>query len=143
VKLTQSHLDGISAHGKRGYPYEVCGVFLGKWGTGRVDKVVEMENRETEQPKIRYQIAPEDLLKLQRDAGREGLEIIGFYHTHPDHPPRPSETDRRVAAGGLSDGVYHMVMAVEKGERTHLDTVWIFRESLQAFEPEPLEIELS
>jgi proteasome lid subunit RPN8/RPN11 len=141
MKLKRADLDGISAHGKRGYPYEVCGVFLGKWGTGRVDKVVEMENRETEQPKIRYQIAPEDLLKLQRTAGGEGLDIIGFYHTHPDHPPRPSETDRRVAAGGLSDGVYHMVMAVEKGERTHLDTVWIFREALQAFEPEPLEIE--
>jgi proteasome lid subunit RPN8/RPN11 len=76
-----------------------------------------------------------------REARGEGLEIIGFYHTHPDHPPRPSETDRRVAAGGLSDGVYHMVMAVDKGEHTHLETVWIFREALQGFEPEPLEIE--
>jgi proteasome lid subunit RPN8/RPN11 len=141
MKLKQADLDGISAHGKRGYPHEVCGVFLGRPGAGRAERVVEMVNRETEQPKIRYQIAPEDLLKLQREAGRDGLEIIGFYHTHPDHPPRPSETDRRVAAGGLSDGVYHMVMAVERGERTHLETVWIFRDALQAFEPEPLEIE--
>lgn len=141
MKLKQSDLDAISAHGKRGYPYEVCGVFLGRPGEGRAVKVVAMENRETEQPKIRYQIAPEDLLKLMRESRGEGLEIIGYYHTHPDHPPRPSETDRRIAAGGLSDGVYHMVMAVEKGERTHLDTIWIFREALQAFEPEPLEIE--
>lgn len=142
MKLKRADLEAISAHGKRGYPYEVCGVFLGRPAEpARVARVVEMQNRETEQPKIRYQIAPEDLLKLMRESRAEGLEIIGFYHTHPDHPPRPSETDRRVAAGGLSDGVYHMVMAVERGERTHLDTVWIFREALQAFEPEPLEIE--
>jgi proteasome lid subunit RPN8/RPN11 len=141
VKLKKSDLDAISAHGKRGYPYEVCGVFLGKWGSGRVDKVVEMVNREDKTPRVNYQIAPEDILKLMREAAAEGLDIIGYYHTHPDHPPRPSETDRRVAAGGFSDGVYHMVMAVEKGERTHLDTVWIFREELQGFEPEPLELE--
>jgi proteasome lid subunit RPN8/RPN11 len=141
VKLKKSDLDAISAHGKRGYPHEVCGVFLGKWGSGRVDKVVEMVNREDKTPRVNYQIAPEDILKLTREAAAEGLDIIGYYHTHPDHPPRPSETDRRVAAGGFSDGVYHMVMAVEKGERTHLDTVWIFREALQGFEPEPLEIE--
>jgi proteasome lid subunit RPN8/RPN11 len=134
-------LDAISAHGKRGYPYEVCGVLLGPPGQARVTKVVEMVNRETEQPKIRYQIAPEDLLKLQRESRGDGLEIIGFYHTHPDHPPRPSETDRRIAAGGLSDGVFHIVMAVEGGERTHAPTAWVFRDTLQAFEPEPFEEE--
>lgn len=141
MKIQQAHLDAIGAHGKRGYPYEVCGVLLGPAGRGRVTRVVEVENRETELPKVRYQIAPEDLLKLQRESRGEGLEIIGYYHTHPDHPPRPSETDRRIAAGGLSDGVFHIVMAVDKGERAHLETAWVFREGLQAFEAEPLEIE--
>jgi proteasome lid subunit RPN8/RPN11 len=141
MRIDQAHLDAISAHGKRGYPYEVCGVLLGRAGEGRVAKVAEMVNRETEQPKIRYQIAPEDLLKLQRESRTEQLEIIGYYHTHPDHPPRPSETDRRIAAGGLSDGVFHIVMAVEKGETTRLETAWVFRDALQGFEPEPLEIE--
>jgi len=141
VKIRQAHLDAISAHGKRGYPYEVCGVLLGRAGESRVEKTVEMTNHETEQPKIRYQIAPEEHLKLQRESRAEGLEIIGFYHTHPDHPPRPSETDRRIAAGGLSDGVYHLVMAVEKGETTRIETGWVFRDSLQAFEPEPFEFE--
>jgi proteasome lid subunit RPN8/RPN11 len=141
VKIRQAHLDAISAHGKRGYPFEVCGVLLGTSPAAGVLKVVEMENRETELPKVRYQIAPEDLLKLMRESRAEKLEIIGFYHTHPDHPPRPSETDRRVAAGGLSDGVFHMVMSVEKGERTLIETAWVFRDALQAFEPEPLEVE--
>ena len=141
MKIRRAHLDAISAHGKRGYPYEVCGVLMGPSGERRVTKTVEMVNRETEQPKIRYQIAPEDLLKLQRESRGEGLEIIGFYHTHPDHPPRPSETDRRIAAGGLSDGVFHIVMAVEGGQRTHVETAWVFRDALQAFEPEPFEEE--
>ena len=141
MKMAKAHLEAISAHGKRGYPYEVCGVLLGPPSGGRVARVVEMVNRETEQPKIRYQIAPEDLLKLQRESRGEGLEIIGFYHTHPDHPPRPSETDRRIAAGGLSDGVFHIVMAVDRGEHTHLETAWVFKDALQAFEPEPIEEE--
>jgi proteasome lid subunit RPN8/RPN11 len=99
-----------------------------------------MENRETEAPRVRYQIAPEDLIRVQRESRDSALEIVGYYHSHPDHPARPSETDRRVAAEGLSDGVIHVVIGVEKGERvTH--TAWIFRDATQTFEEEPFEIE--
>ena len=76
-----------------------------------------VENRETETPRVRYQIAPEDLIRIQREAREAGLEILGYYHSHPDHPARPSETDRRVAAEGLSDGVIHVVVGVGEGER--------------------------
>ena len=143
MKIQQSHLDQMSAHGKKGYPYEVCGVLLGPPSGGRITRVVEMVNRETEQPKIRYQIAPEDLLKLQRESRDLGLEILGYYHTHPDHPPRPSPTDlaRAVATGGLSDGMFHVVMAVEKGERTSAPCGWIFRFDSESFQEEPFELE--
>jgi proteasome lid subunit RPN8/RPN11 len=134
-------VEAMLAHARSGYPYEVCGVFLGRPGApARVAEALAVENRETESPRVRYQIAPVDLIRIQREARDRSLEILGYYHSHPDHPARPSETDRRVAAGGLSDGVYHVVVGVEKGEKA-LPTAWVFRDATQSFEEEPFEVE--
>ena len=101
--------------------------------------MIAVENRETGQPRVRYQIAPEDLIRVQRESRGRGREILGYYHSHPDHPARPSETDRRIAAGGLSDGVIHVVVGVQGGTET-LATAWVFRDAGQAFAEEPFEI---
>jgi proteasome lid subunit RPN8/RPN11 len=142
VKIRQAHLEAMGAHGKRGYPHEVCGVLLGRFGQ-QVEKVVEAQNREAEMPKVRYQIDPAELYRIQRDAEAAGLDVVGYYHTHPDHPPRPSPTDlaRAVATGGLSDGMFHIVMSVEKGERTSAPCGWFFRFDAESFQEEPFEIE--
>ena len=129
------------AHALGGYPFEVCGVLLGRGGDGRlVERVAPVLNRETGMPRVRYQIAPEDLLRIQREADASAREILGFYHSHPDHPPRPSETDRLIAAEGISDGVLHVVVAVAAGkEATPL--AWVFHDATQAFEAEPMIVE--
>jgi proteasome lid subunit RPN8/RPN11 len=141
MKIGKPHVDAIIAHALAGYPFEVCGVLLGRAldGEGRVDKVVPVANRETEAPRVRYQIAPADLIRIQREARQEGREILGYYHSHPDHPARPSETDRRIAAEGLSDGVIYVVVGVEDGRRA-APTAWVFRDAAQAFEEEPFEV---
>jgi proteasome lid subunit RPN8/RPN11 len=138
MRIPRSQADAMVAHALEGYPFEACGVFLGRGA--EVHEAVRAENRETESPRIRYQIAPEDLMRIQREARNEGLEIIGYYHSHPDHPARPSETDRRIAAEGLSDGVFHVVIGVDNGTQG-TPTAWVFRDVIQAFEEEPLEIE--
>lgn len=138
MRIARRPLDAILRHARGGYPFEACGVLLGV--DKRVADVVPVENRETAAPRVRYQIAPEDLLRIQRESREAGLEIVGFYHSHPDHPARPSETDRRIAAEGLSDGVVHVVVGVEQGERA-TPTAWLFRDATQAFEEEPLEVE--
>ena len=137
MKIPRAQVDAIVAHALEGYPCEACGVFLGMGAT--VARAVRAVNRETESPRVRYQIAPEDLIRIQREARGEGLEILGYYHSHPDHPARPSETDRRIAAEGLSDGVFHVVIGVHKGKEGR-PTAWVFRDAAQAFEEEPLEI---
>jgi len=141
LRIGTAELAAILAHGRRGYPFEVCGVLLGQpvreGADAVVERVVEVVNRETESPRVRYQIAPEDLIRIQREARDQDREIIGFYHSHPDHPARPSETDRRIAAEGLSDGVLHMVIGVDQGERA-TPSAWVFRDSTQGFEEEPL-----
>jgi len=87
---------------------------------------------------VRYAIAPEDHIRIDREARQRGLEILGYFHSHPDHPARPSETDRQRAADTLSDGVIHVVVGVEKGEQA-TPTAWVFRDATQSFEAEALE----
>jgi proteasome lid subunit RPN8/RPN11 len=142
LKISRGLMEQILGHARSGYPFEVCGVLLGHNGAAarRVDRVVPAVNREREAPRVRYAIAPEDLVRIQREGRDEGREILGYYHSHPDHPARPSETDRRIAAEGLSDGVVHVVVGVERGERA-FPSAWIFRDQTRAFEEEPLEIE--
>jgi proteasome lid subunit RPN8/RPN11 len=136
-------MEAILARARAGHPFEVCGVLLGRADLAGVvvEEAVSVENRERTAPRTRYQIAPEDLLRLQREARAAGREITGYYHSHPDHPARPSETDRRLAAEGLSDGVVHVVVGVDASGHT-VPSAWVFRDARQAFEEEPLEVTL-
>jgi proteasome lid subunit RPN8/RPN11 len=143
VRITKVLVEKMVAHVRSGYPFEACGVFVGHPPAGASGAValdvVPVENRETEKPRVRYAIAPEDHIRIDRDARSRGLEILGYFHSHPDHPARPSETDRQRAADTLSDGVIHVVVGVEKGEKA-TPTAWIFRDATQSFEEEPFEI---
>ena len=135
-------LERIFTHARQGHPFEVCGVLVGSTEDGdgvRIAEARPVENRETELPRVRYQIAPEDLLRIQDQSRAQGRDIVGFYHSHPDHPARPSETDRRIAAGGLSDGVIHMVIGVTGAGET-VPSAWVFRDAAQAFDVEPLVV---
>ena len=125
------------AHVRAGYPFEACGALLGRGGDIR--RVAPLENRETEKPRVRYAIDPRDLVTLDREARGEDLEIVGYFHSHPDHPARPSETDRQRAAESLSDGVFHIVVGVEAGVRT-TPSAWVFRETTATFEAEPFDV---
>ncbi len=77
---------------------------------------------------------------MQRKARALGLGVAGYYHCHPDDSARPSETDRRLATEGNSDGVVHVVVAVDRGPRTEA-TAWLFHDARQGFEPLKLSVE--
>jgi proteasome lid subunit RPN8/RPN11 len=142
LKIPRAQADAIAAHARSGYPHEICGILVGtvRDGVVSVARAVAVANRETQRPAVRYQIAPEDLIGVQRSVRADGLDIVGYYHSHPDHPARPSETDRRIAAEGLSDGVVHIVCGVAGGHDT-VATAWVFRDATRAFEEEPLDLE--
>jgi proteasome lid subunit RPN8/RPN11 len=142
MRIPRAQIEALQVHAREGYPYEVCGALLAPAAAPNglsVVRSVRLQNRESESPRVRYQIAPEDLLRIYREAAGSGLEVVGYYHSHPDHPARPSETDRRRAAESISDGVVHLVVGVARGVET-TPTAWVFRETGQAFEPESLEI---
>jgi proteasome lid subunit RPN8/RPN11 len=138
MKVRHAHVETMLDKARAGYPLEVCGVLLGKGSF--VHAVVPVPNREAESPRARYQIAPEDLILIQRDGRDVGLEIVGYYHSHPDHPARPSDTDRAFAAEGLSDGVVHVVVGIDAARCATL-TAWVFRDHGADFDREPFEIE--
>ncbi|SPE29004.1 Mov34/MPN/PAD-1 family protein [Candidatus Sulfotelmatomonas gaucii] len=85
----------LRAHGEETYPHECCGALLGRMAADgwRVDSLVRATNARTEAALDRYEIAPAELVKIAREARRRGLEIAGFYHSHPNHPAQSSSTD--------------------------------------------------
>jgi proteasome lid subunit RPN8/RPN11 len=95
LRLPRAVYDAIRAHGEETYPHECCGALLGKstadgW---RVEQSVRAGNTRTDSAHNRYHIAPAELVKIERGARQQGLEIAGFYHSHPDHPAQWSPTD--------------------------------------------------
>ena len=85
-------------HTESGYPHEVCGLLLGRCDAGsemrRVAEARPAANLNLEHAADRYELSPADFLHIEREARSRELEVVGVYHSHPDHPSRPSETDR-------------------------------------------------
>jgi proteasome lid subunit RPN8/RPN11 len=95
LRLTRALYDQIRAHGEQTYPHECCGALLGHstpegW---HVHSAISAGNTRTDSAHNRYRIAPLELIRIEREARRQGLDIVGFYHSHPDHPAQWSNTD--------------------------------------------------
>ena len=97
IQLAENHRNEIAAHGERDYPYECCGLLLGSFaddGMKAISEIYPISNAREEQAKRnRFLIRPEELMRGERYAQQKGLEVVGFYHSHPDHPAVPSEYD--------------------------------------------------
>ena len=121
----------------RGYPHEVCGLLLGREaerGTA-VERITQARNLAVERPADRYTLDPADFLAADRIARRDGLEIVGIWHTHPDHPARPSRTDHEAAWEGWS----YVILSVGRGGVAARAS---FRLRGGRFEEQPIDEEL-
>ena len=115
LRLPKSVYEAIRAHGEETYPHECCGVLLGtsKAEGWRVQASVRAGNTRTDSAHNRYHIAPAELVKIQRQAMMQGLDIAGFYHSHPDHPAQWSPTD---FAEAHWIGCSYVITAVAQGK---------------------------
>lgn len=97
IALSEQHLSEIRAHGERDYPFECCGLLLGSFEQDGHKAAVETypisNAREEEAKRNRFLIQPEELLEGERYAREKGIDVIGFYHSHPDCPAVPSKYD--------------------------------------------------
>ena len=96
LRIEPEVIEAIRGAASAAYPHEGCGALIGR-PDGPVVESIELPNRETGRPRVRFTVSPTDYLAVEETADRRGLALLGFWHSHPDHPARPSETDRRYA----------------------------------------------
>ena len=114
LAIREAEYQALRRHGEETYPFECCGVLVGRFtGNDRlVEEVVRCGNTRSDRPQDRYHIDPKELINAQRQAAGKGLDIVGFYHSHPDHPARWSQTD---LAEAHWLGCSYVITAVARG----------------------------
>jgi proteasome lid subunit RPN8/RPN11 len=122
LKISQSDYLSLRQHGEGTYPHECCGVLLGQFDdndaesvTKSVSRIARCGNTRADSPHNRYQIDPRELIRIQREGRERGEDIVGFYHSHPDHPAQWSPTD---LAEAHWFGCSYLITSIEKGVAT-------------------------
>jgi proteasome lid subunit RPN8/RPN11 len=135
LRVNDRDLASIYSHGESTFPEECCGVMIGRaLGDDRyevVEIIAATNEREDESRHNRFLISPQILLQAQRDSRARGLDVLGYYHSHPDHPARPSEFDREHAWPGTS----YLIVSVLSGRVADCRS-WRLRADRTAFEEE-------
>jgi proteasome lid subunit RPN8/RPN11 len=143
VKISKALLGQIRQHGEETYPHECCGVLLGtvdlETHVREVKRTVRAGNTRADSPQNRYNIDPRELIAAQRLAREAGEDIIGFYHSHPDHPAQWSKTD---FAEAHWYGCSYMITSVEQGKAKVTNSFALIGSSEEdkRFIDEPVEI---
>lgn len=136
----------MTRHLEAGYPYEACGILVGETDhptnprTRLVHDVVLVANaweavNEHESQHNRYLISPDEYVRADRAASKRGWDIVGVFHSHPDHPSQPSEMDRSQAWPGIS----YVIVSVCDGKATNARS-WLLRHERDAFEEEEIRL---
>ena len=153
LMIRDAQIELIRQHGASAYPSECCGVILGEVNgeCKKVEEIVPLRNlrndparaqellpvddpaRETE--RNRFLLDPLDQLRVEKNARARGLEVLGYYHSHPDHPARPSGYDSEHAWPWYS----YVIVSVERGVADHL-TCWVLGEDRGMFHPEQVDV---
>jgi len=121
----------IRAHGAETYPNECCGALIGRDGV--ITETLALPNMTDEGPRTRFRVTPKDYREAERRASDAGGELLGFYHSHPDHPARPSQYDLDHAWPFFS----YVIVSVREGVSGDM-TSWRLREDRSAFDQEDL-----
>ena len=142
LKLSESIYNALRKHGEETYPHECCGVLLGRSedDVNTVEDAVRAGNTRTDAAHNRYHIAPQELIKIQRQGRERGLDIVGFYHSHPDHPAQWSKTD---FAEAHWLGCSYVITAVANGvaQQTNSFLLTGTNEDDKSFEDEAIQVE--
>jgi proteasome lid subunit RPN8/RPN11 len=140
--LNEALTKEIRAHGARDYPNETCGALLGVDGPAgdtagsprrEVRALFPLTNRRDDSPRNRFSVTADDVRAAERAAAAGGLELVGWYHSHPDHPARPSEYDREHAWPWYS----YVIVSVAAGEPRDM-TSWLLSDDRSQFHSEEI-----
>jgi len=135
VKIARPALQSIQAHGAEGYPHEICGIMLGPRGDGLVTEVRRARNIIVERARDRYEIDPRDHIRIQKEADAMGFDIVGYYHSHPDHPAQASRFDTERAWAGY----VYLIVSIQEGKPVDANS-FVADKDGGPFHPEPLVV---
>ena len=127
VTLGAGVAQAVRRHGQETYPHECCGALVG--GDGVVTAAVGLPNTTEEGPRRRFLVRPSDYRLAEAQASEHGGELLGFYHSHPDHPARPSQYDLDHAWPNFA----YVIVAVASGAARDM-TVWYLKEDRSSFD---------
>jgi proteasome lid subunit RPN8/RPN11 len=127
IALGEGVAEAIRRHGEQAYPHECCGALVGADGLATV--AVALPNTTEEGPRRRFLVRPSDYRHAEAEAAAHGGEILGFYHSHPDHPARPSQYDLDHAWPTFA----YVIVAVASGVARDM-TVWYLKEDRSSFD---------
>jgi proteasome lid subunit RPN8/RPN11 len=136
IMIAPAMLAQVHVHGERSYPEEGAGLLLGSddGGGRKVLGLLPLDNRrEGQARRTRYQITARDMAAGEQEAERRGLIVVGVFHSHPDHPARPSETDRELALPWYS----YVITSVQQGHAIESRS-WRLRDDRSGFAEEAL-----
>jgi proteasome lid subunit RPN8/RPN11 len=135
MRISAELREQMRAMGEKAYPNEGCGILLGTLGGDvEVIEVREGTNLRADRARDRYILDPRDILRAEKDARERGIDVVGFWHTHPDHPARPSQYD---ADHAWTDYVY-VIMAIEAGRLADVNAFVLRQENPPEFGPEEI-----
>ena len=136
MKVTDAQRKQIYAHASETYPHECFGFLVGTYDAGNlVHRVARGTNLDTERAD-RFEMDPQEFVRIERQADDEGLNVVGFYHSHPDWPAIPSQTDITWAW----EGSYYLIVSVHEGQPFNTGVWSLAEEGPKRFIQEPLEI---
>ena len=136
IQVEAKHIDGMRRHAELTYPHECCGALLGSAGADakRVARIAPLDNRRVDDSaRRRFLISADDYRNLEQAARRDSLEIVGFYHSHPDHPAQPSDFDREHALPWYS----YVIITVDDGKSGDVSS-WQLADDRSRFDPESI-----
>jgi proteasome lid subunit RPN8/RPN11 len=136
LKIGEQLAGRIRAHSVETYPHECCGAILGRDGEAarEVLDLMPLANRRNDSPRNRFEVTAEDVRLAEKAARAQNLDLIGWYHSHPDHPARPSEFDRDHAWPWYS----YVIISVQSGQPRDMNS-WRLRDDRSAYDPEAIE----
>jgi len=131
LQLEAGVAEAIRRHGVETYPNECCGALYGR--DKQVTATFALPNTTEEGPRRRFLVRPSDYREAEKKASEQGLELLGFYHSHPDHPARPSQYDLDHAWPFFS----YIIVSVRAGVSEDM-TSWLLRDDRSGFDQEDL-----
>jgi len=135
VKIRQRAFDSIRAHGAKGFPHEICGLLIGDPAEMLITEARPVRNVETLNPEVRYLIDDKEDMRIRKSLYKTDLDVLGYYHSHPNHPAAPSVFDTERSW----ESYVYLIVSVRDGKPADMNA-YVAQSDRGPMLPEPLEV---